>query len=180
MGKRVLIIAESGSGKSHSVQHLKPEETFIMNVASKDLPFKGWKNKYPLWTPQDKEGRMMNNVTAQDVLEGLTYIDKHRPDIKNVVIDDYQYISAFEFFHRSNETGYGKFTDIGNNIMMTAEKPMHLRDDLMVFYLTHAEDITDSSGRVKQKAKTIGKLVDSQLTLEGLFPIVLYGKKRDN
>jgi len=186
MGKRVLIIAESGSGKSHSMQFLEPKETFIINVASKDLPFKGWKSKYPEWTPKFQEGRLFNSqvdngkFVAKNVLDCLDYINVSRPEIKNVIIDDYQYISAFEFFHRSDEKGYEKFSDIGNNIMKTAEKPMYLRDDLMVFYLTHSEEITDSTGRSKQKAKTIGRLVDDKLTLEGLFPIVLYGRKRDN
>jgi hypothetical protein len=96
------------------------------------------------------------------------------------VIDDFQYMSSFEFFERVDEKGYEKFTQIGANLARIARMPKDLRDDLLVFILTHAEESTDMEGKKKFKAKTIGKMVDEKLTLEGLFSIVLFGKvKKD-
>jgi hypothetical protein len=85
-------------------------------------------------------------------------------------------MSSFEFFERVDEKGYEKFTQIGAGLARIARMPKDLREDLTVFFLTHAEESTDMDGKRKLKAKTIGKMVDEKLTLEGLFSIVLYGK----
>lgn len=90
-------------------------------------------------------------------------------------------MSSFEFFDRVDEKGYEKFTQIGAHLARIARMPKDLREDLMVFILTHAEESTDMEGKRKFKAKTIGKMVDEKLTLEGLFSIVLFGKvKKDH
>ena len=110
----------------------------------------------------------------------MDYINEKRPEIKNLIIDDWQYMSAFEFFDRADEKGYDKFTDIGKWLARVAKKPITLRDDLTIFFFTHAEETQDKKGIKKTKAKTIGRMVDEKLTLEGLFSIVLYAKvKRD-
>lgn len=181
MSTSLLVIAESGSGKSTSIENLKPEETFIINVANKALPFKSSKKNYPIFHPKDHpKGRLYEQSNADEIVRCMAYISAKRPEIKNLVIDDFQYVSAFEFFDRSAEVGYTKFTDIGNNVRKIAQQSVKLREDLIVFILTHVEESTDLEGRRKLKAKTIGKLVDEKLTLEGLFPIVLFGKvKKD-
>jgi hypothetical protein len=89
-------------------------------------------------------------------------------------------MSAFEYFNRAAEKGFDKFTQMGAALAHIAKIPILMRDDLTVFYLTHAEESTDLEGKRKVKAKTIGKLVDDKLTLEGLYSIVLFGKvKKD-
>ena len=88
----------------------------------------------------------------------------------------YQFLSAFEYMNKAEETGFAKFNSIGKAMFLTATKPKELREDLLVFYLTHVEMDTDINGVRRQKAKTIGKLIDNILTLEGLFTIVLFGK----
>jgi hypothetical protein len=98
------------------------------------------------------------------------------PHIKNVVVDDWQYMSSFEYFDRANEKGYDKFTQIASNLAQVAKMPKDLRDDLFIFFLTHSEESTDINGHRKVKAKTVGKMIDNTLTLEGLFSIVLFGK----
>jgi hypothetical protein len=179
MAQSVLVIAESGCGKSTSIEALNPAETFIINVANKPLPFKGWKAKYPAFDATTSKGNCAN-VSAPKDIEAVLKIINARKDIKNVVIDDFQYMSAFEYFNRASEKGFDKFTQMGAALAHIAKLPILMRDDLMVFYLTHAEEATDLEGRRKVKAKTIGKLVDDKLTLEGLFSIVLFGKvKKD-
>lgn len=180
MAQSVLVIAESGCGKSTSIESLNPAETFIINVANKPLPFKGWKSKYPPFDFITKNGNCANVSAPKDIEAVLKLINNDRKEIKNVVIDDFQYMSAFEYFGRATEKGFDKFTQMGAALAHIAKLPILMRDDLMVFYLTHAEESTDLEGKRKVKAKTIGKLVDDKLTLEGLYSIVLFGKvKKD-
>jgi hypothetical protein len=180
MAEACLIIAESGSGKSTSIRTLNPETTFIINVANKPLPFKGWREKYILVSKDYPKGNMSNTSTPGGVIKALEYVSTSRPEIKTIIIDDWQYMSSFEFFDRALEKGYEKFTQIGAGIAAVAKAPKDLRQDLVIFFLTHAEDFYDSTGARKTKAKTIGKMIDEKLTLEGLFSIVLYGKvKKD-
>jgi len=180
MAHGILVIAESGSGKSTSIENLDPKETFIINVANKPLPFKGWKKKYVLWSKDNPTGNLYTGSSAQQIEAALAYINTKRPEIKTIVVDDFQYMSSFEFFDRSDEKGYEKFTQIGANLARIARMPKDLREDLTVIFLTHAEESTDLEGKRKFKAKTIGRMVDEKLSLEGLFSIVLFGKvKKD-
>jgi len=180
MAQGVLIIAESGAGKSTSIETLDPKETFIINVANKPLPFKGWKKKYTVWSKDNPTGNMYDKATPENIEACIKYINEKRPEIKNIVVDDFQYMSSFEFFDKANEKGYEKFTQIGAHLARIARMPKDMREDLMIFFLTHAEEATDMEGKRKFKAKTIGRMVDEKLTLEGLFSIVLFGKAKKN
>jgi len=180
MAQSILIIAESGTGKSTSIESLDSKETFIVNVANKPLPFKGWKKKYTLWSKDNPAGNMYDKAGVANIEACIKYVNDKRPEIKTLVIDDFQYMSSFEFFDRSDEKGYEKFTQIGAGLARIARMPKDLREDLMVFFLTHAEEATDMEGKRKFKAKTIGRMVDEKLTLEGLFSIVLFGKAKKN
>jgi hypothetical protein len=156
------------------------KETFIINIANKPLPFKGWKKKYELLTKDNPQGNMSNTSSPNGVLKAMDYISNNMPHIKTLVIDDWQYMSAFEYFDRCTEKGYDKFTQIAAGLATVGKKPKDLREDLQVYFLTHAEESLDIDGKRKIKAKTIGKMVDNALTLEGLFSIVLFGKvKKD-
>lgn len=152
MGVPILILGASGSGKSSSLRNFDPAEIGIFNVAGKPLPFR---KKLP----------MANNARYETIYKGLK-----DPKLKTYVIDDSQYLMAFESFDHAKETGYGKFTNMALNFrnlinhIVTA-----LPDDCFVYFLHHTELSED--GRIK--AKTLGKMLDNQLTLEGLFSIVL-------
>ena len=180
MAQGVLIIAESGAGKSTSIETLDPKETFIINVANKPLPFKGWKKKYTIWSKDNPTGNMYDKATPENIEACIKYINEKRPEIKNIVVDDFQYMSSFEFFDKADEKGYEKFTKIGAHLARIARMPKDMREDLLIFFLTHAEEATDMEGKRKFKAKTIGKMVDEKLTLEGLFSVVLFGKAKKN
>lgn len=180
MAHGILIIAESGAGKSTSIETLNPTETFIINVANKPLPFKGWKKKYTIWSKENPTGNMYDKSSAENIEACLKYVNEKRPEIKTIVIDDFQYMSSFEFFDKADEKGYEKFTKIGAHLARIARMPKDLREDLHIFFLTHAEESTDLEGKRKFKAKTIGRMVDEKLTLEGLYSIVLFGKTKKN
>lgn len=152
MGIPVLILGESGSGKSASMRNLDPEKTRVFNVASKPLPFRG-------------SLRTLNGAIYPSIKEGLS-----RATVNTYVIDDSQYLMANEFFDRAMEKGYDKFTEIGLHFRDLLE--FVIRDtpkDCIVYFLHHVEP--DANGRLK--AKTIGRMLDEKLTVEGLFSIVL-------
>lgn len=155
MGIPVLILGESGSGKSCSLRNFEPEEVGIFNVAGKPLPFK-------------KQLKKVNNAKYGDILKSLS-----DPKLKTYVIDDSQYLMAFEMFDRAKEVGYNKFTDVALNFRALVDRIIrNTPDDVIVYFLHHTE--TTDTGKVK--AKTSGKMLDNQLTLEGLFSIVLLCK----
>lgn len=171
-----MIVAEPGSGKSTAIENLNSETTFVINVSGKPLPFRGWRKKYTEFNSKEKTGNYYQTSDPRLILRLLEIISKDMPWIITIVIDDFQYVSAFEFMNRSEEKGFEKFTSIGKNMFLMATKPAELRDNLVVFYLTHVETISDSDGNKRLKAKTIGRLVDDKISLEGLFNVVLYGK----
>lgn len=168
----IAIVGKSGTGKSTSygqipeigVKGLNPKETAIINVSGKDLPFKGWQAKY------NKENK--NYAEASDADKIKAYIEHYdkQLEIKNIVIDDAQYIMAFEFMGRAKETGYGKFADLGVNLAKVITAAKNTRRDLKIYFLWHPEEDKDTGF----KMKTVGKMVDDYLTLEGLFTVVLY------
>lgn len=181
MAHSVLIIGESGSGKSTGIRNLNPAETVVFNTANKPLPFKGWKSKY---STENKNLLSLTDIVGEDGRVNFSKLGKvfqrvnDRTEIKNLVIDDFQYLFAFEYFARANEKGYEKFTQLAKSMSDMATAPITLRDDLMVYFLTHAEEAYDTDGNRKVKAKTIGKMIDNVLTLEGLFSIVLFAKAK--
>ena len=152
MGIPVLIMGESGSGKSASLRNFEPDEIGILNVASKPFPFR-------------KKLKKVDNATYNIIYKALT-----EPKLKRYAIDDSQYLMAFEMFKRAKETGYGKFTDCAKQFYDLIQFVIrNTPADCIVYFLHHVEK-TDS-GDIK--AKTQGKMLDNQLTLEGLFSIVL-------
>lgn len=155
MGIPVLIFGESGSGKSASLRNFNPEEVGIFNVAGKPLPFR-------------KQFKKIDNANYAVIGSVL-----REPKLKTYVIDDSQYLMAFEMFDKAKELGFNKFTDVALNFrnllnLIIKETP----NDVIVYFLHHTE--TTDTGKIK--AKTIGKMLDNQLTLEGLFSIVLLCK----
>ncbi len=163
MGIPVLILGESGSGKSASLRNFEPEDVSIFNVAAKPMPFR---KKLPTRATSD-----YGLITASIV----------QSKKKAFVIDDSQYLMCFESFARAKDTGFTKFTDIALHFynlvqfIITKTPP-----DVIVYFLHHTETDSNTS---KVKAKTMGKMLDNQLTLEGLFSIVLMcvtdGKKHN-
>jgi len=176
MSQGILIIGQSGTGKSTSLETLDPKETFIINPAKKPLPFKGFKTKYTAWSTSNPTGNLLNNDSPVTIMQTLEFITTKRPEIKTIIVDDANYIMAFEYIKRAKETGYQKFTDIGTNFSNIITKGTSLRSDINFIVIMHPETETDAFGNKQVKAKSVGKLVDQYLNIEGMFSIVLYSK----
>lgn len=152
MGMVVLLIGQSGAGKSTSLRNFTNEEIGVFNVAGKPLPFKS-----------DIEAFKTSDYTQ--IMNSL-----RRNTKKRYVIDDSQYLMAFEQIQRAKEGGYQKYTDMGLHFINLVNCVQNeTSDDTIVYFLHHTERSED--GHIK--AKTVGKLIDNWVTLEGLFSIVL-------
>lgn len=154
MGLPVLVLGQSGSGKSASLRGFDQSKVAVINVAGKPLPFK---NK-------------IQSETTDDYRKVLVALKKYAADgKKSIVIDDAQYLMANEFMRRATERGFDKFTEIAQNFWALVNSVKDLPADVIVYFLAHIE--VDANGN--EKIKTIGKLLDEKITVEGMFTIVL-------
>jgi hypothetical protein len=167
MSTPVLILGESGTGKSTSFRNLNPAETLLIQAIKKPLPFKaeGWS----YFDPATKRGNMFVTDRASEICELLKGTKR-----KRIVLDDYQYVLANELMRRFRETGYGKFSEIGYNGWNLINVAAGLPDDVRVYITAHT--MTGEDGLTK--IKTPGKLLETY-SIEGMFSIVLRTVVRD-
>lgn len=192
-GIKLALVGESGSGKSTSLFNLTefgipnvgldPKETLILSPTNKELPVKGGRKLYPSNLKSISEGlRYITNLSAGAMVGIINSVgnspEKDKPDlsfIKNIIIDDAQYLQSLYLMDKVDETGYGKFTETA----VRAYNPIKAvnllkRNDLIVVFIYHTE-IDEKTGRIK--IKTSGKMVDSSLGgLDGLFTTLLYSE----
>lgn len=152
MGIPVLILGESGTGKTTSLRNFQDGEVALVNVVGKPLPFRGNFETLSKTTDASKILKFIRNAKA-----------------KTIVIDDCQYIMSFQYMRRIKENGWEKFNDIQSDFFNIIDEVPDLPDDKVVYFLSHLE--TKDDGR--QKIKTIGKLLDEKITIEGMFTTVL-------
>ena len=167
--KLIGIVGATGTGKSTSIKHLNPKETCIINTAKKELPFKGAEK---LYNSENKNYKEIDEITQ--ITNFLKTISEKYTHIKNIVIEDSNYMMAFRMAEKANEVGFTKFTVMAKDMVDLFREARRLRDDLKVFYFSHPETIEDSGEIVGYKMKTSGKALDNQIVLEGLFTICLY------
>ena len=153
MAVKVLIIGESGSGKSASLRNFNENEVAIFNVSEKPLPFR---KKLPM-------------VKTADMKWIASELKRNTRNC--YVVDDAGLAMTFYLFGKVNETGYGKFTAVAKDFYDMVQAADNCSDDTIVYFTMHSDRSEDGA---KVKAKTAGKMIDSQLTLESLFSIVIY------
>ena len=147
----VMVYGQSGTGKSTSLRNFKPEDVCIVNVSGKPLPFR---NKHKTFKTDD----YMSIDTAI----------KKAP-AKSIVIDDATYLMVNAFMRNAKVTGYQKYTDMAYDFDALINAASRLPDDRIVYFIGHST--MDDTGR--EHFKTIGKMLDNYVTLEGKFTIVL-------
>jgi hypothetical protein len=118
-------------------------------------------------------GNFYTTTSVDNVATMLKLINSKMAWIKYVIIDDFQYFMAFEAMDRAKEKGYEKFTEMAQHAYSVLKNAMNLRDDLYIVVSTHSENIGDRINKY-DKIKTLGKMLDSVITLEGLFTYVLF------
>lgn len=155
MAQKVLIMGESGTGKSTSLRNCDPATTAVVNPVGKPLPFKS-------------HFEMLNNET--DARKIVKYMKEQvAAGKKLLVVDDFQYILAVPYMNRIKETGWDKYNDFGSNYFEIIDVCKDLPDDVVVVYMTHLETLDNGLTTVK----LIGKLLREKITIEGLFTVVL-------
>jgi len=155
MGILTFILGKSGTGKSNSLRNFPKDKVAVINVQGKILPFRG-----------SAQIESTNTDTSDRIIKALEIYSK---SYKSIVIDDFQYTMANEFMRRSTEKGFDKFTEIGRHAWDILNKVNELPNDVIVYVMSH----TDRDDEGHEKIKTIGKLLDEKICLEGMSPIVL-------
>jgi RNase adaptor protein for sRNA GlmZ degradation len=139
MSNTVLVIGQSGSGKSTSLRNLDPKTTFIINVLDKPLPFKAFRKNYSTVTKENKNGNYYSTNDWSHVVKCIEMVSKDRLDITTLVIDDWQYILAYEFMRRVSEKGFDKFSELANHGWSTINSCLSTRSTLTNFILSHSD-----------------------------------------
>ena len=155
MGVLVYVLGRSGTGKSFSMRNFAKDEIGVVNVQGKILPFKG-----------SGSFDIVNTDNSSEIVDQIKKMAKKH---KVIVVDDFQYVMANEFMRRATERGYDKFTEIAKHAWDIADAVKGLPADVIVYVMCHTD--TDQDGF--EKLKTIGKLLDEKIVLEGMSTIVL-------
>ena len=169
MSKLIALVGDTGSGKSHSIQFLDPKETYIISVADKELPFKG---SAIMYSRDNKNFKAIED--ANEIQRLLQTLSDTAPQIKNIIIEDGNYIMGFNLVAKATEIGYTKFSVMAQQMVNLIKLCKKLRDDLTIIYISHLEEVEDSGEITTYKMLTAGKMIDKQIKLEGLFTVVLY------
>ena len=151
MAVLVMIYGQSGTGKSTSLRNFTNDEVAVINVSGKPLPFRSKLTTY-------------DTDSYQKISSALSKIER-----KSIVIDDATYLMVNEFMRTAKLTGYQKYTDMAFNFNSLVVQASQLANDKIVYFLGH-NDIKDDG---TEHFKTVGKMLDNHVTVEGKFTIVL-------
>ena len=151
MAVLVMIYGQSGTGKSTSLRNFKNEDVAVVNVSGKPLPFRGDIKPY-------------NSDNYTKIMAAIKGTER-----KSVVIDDATYLMVNEFMRTAKQTGYQKYTDMAVSFNQLIEFAASLPDDKIVYFMGHSDQADDG----REHFKTVGKMLDNYVTVEGRFTIVL-------
>lgn len=179
MGKIIIVLGPSGSGKSRSVKNLNPESTIVVNVLKKSLPFRGSEAKYSV-----AKQNLVSIDSWDKLVPFIGVVSAGAPHVNALIIDDARFIMEKEFMKRAKETGYTKFTELAQHFQAIIEASENAREDLKVVLMMHDDDVVNDKVIVAKKVKLVGKMVEDHYNPIEVVPICLYCKpafdKNDN
>lgn len=164
MAQVVLLLGPSGSGKSCSARNFAHDELALINVNGKPLPFKG------------KFDSTLETTNYEQIEKAILHTKK-----KSVLIDDAGYLITHQFMsgHRSNKGNavFELYNDLADNFYRLIKFcQTRLPEDKIIYFVMHV----DKNDFGETKPKTIGKLLDEKVCVEGLFTIVLTAERRED
>ncbi len=168
MAKVVLVIGDTGTGKSTAIKTLDPKETFIFNILNKPLPFKGSSKLYNV-----TEKNIYVTDSWSKVIDMLVKASE-QTTIKNIILDDIGFVATKEFFDRSSEVGFSKFSDIGVHMQKIIEKSKNLREDLNICLMFHEDDDISDKIKIGKKVKLIGQLLEDKYNPLAIVSVCLF------
>lgn len=168
MANVYIVLGSTGSGKSSSTRNLNPEETFIINVLGKPLPYKGSKKSY--------NSEKKNTITTSDYKTVILALQKvgEKEEIKNIILDDARHIMVEEYFKRALEAGYGKFAQLGQHFQQVIQAAKDIPGDKNVVIMLHDDDKQSDSKIVEKKPKLVGKMVEDNYDPLEIVTCTLY------
>lgn len=174
MAKLILVMGESGSGKTTAMRNLPPAETLYIDCDGKGLAWKGWKSQY-----NRQNVNYFQTSNKDEIMKYLGGVEAAKTDrtkaFKYVVIDTINGIMVDDEFARMAEKGYDKWQDLAQSVYGLISFSLRMRPDLTVIFLAHSQTERDDNGFMFTRVKTSGKKLD-KIVLESKFPVVLLAK----
>ncbi len=167
MSNLIVVLGESGTGKSTSIRNLNPKETYVINVLNKPLPFRGYKKIY-----NEDNLNYLESDDYRKINQFLIAINERREDIKTIIIDDFSFLMNNEFMKRCREKSFDKFVEMASNMFNIMETCKTFRQDLFCFIMCHTEK--DHAGIIKPK--TVGKMTSDYVGISERVSIVLHSQ----
>lgn len=170
MSKALLIMGESGSGKTTSCRNLDPASTYYIDCDRKGLSWKGWRKQYSM------ENKNYASTDRPEAVQRLiSNIAEKAPHVKTIVVDTINGIMVSDEMRRMREKGYDKWVDLASCVWTLIDSAYSYRDDLTIIFLAHSQTERDDNGYVFTRLKTNGKKLD-KIVLESKFTVVLLAK----
>lgn len=183
---KILILAKSGFGKSTSIgeipelglKGLNPETTFLISCVNKPLPFRGANKKFVVTTPDNLgAGNRIITNDAKVVAQVLNVLADPACPYKNIVLDDMNYMAQDFYMKNALKGGWDTPKQIGYNTGLVFDAINAIPEDRNIICLAHYEEYKDKNGdSISYRYKSTGNMVDTYITPEGKFEIVLYGR----
>jgi hypothetical protein len=175
MSNAVLIIGDASTGKSTAIRTLPPEETFIINIIGKPLPFRGSAKNYTKLSADGLTGNSYASYDFDKVKRAINLVDKKRPEIKYLIIDDAGYLIMKDYIKNALVKGFEKYSSLAKEFSEVIDCIRECRDDLFCFVTMHIETQPDG----KTKPKTIGNMIDKSVNIEGQFSYIFHSAVLD-
>lgn len=169
MANVIIIAGDTSTGKSTSLRNLDPAKTYINKSINKSLP---WKGSSSMYSKDNKNTSFLYDSGM--IIKLMDIIDKEQKHIETLVLDDVGFVMTNEFFERSAEGGYSKFSDIGKHMQILLQRAQNMRDDLNVVFLFHTDTEPNEQFGKDLKIKTIGKMLDEKYNPEAIVTVCLF------